>query len=198
MGSGLGILHERGSQAKPNHPVVVELQARRIGSPHRDRRHHNGKARDSHRISDTRPDGKSIAWTKNFPEGHSEIMIRDRESGTDRQLTHDRKFADDPLWSRTGHIFYSSNKGGNINLWIIPASGGEPVQVTRGSGPDSPLGMTADGKKLMYSEVQDIGQVKIASLGDGSVRQLTVDDRERGMAGDFTKREICRISCARS
>jgi len=128
------------------------------------------------------PDGKSIAWTKNFPEGHSEIMIRDRESGADRQLTHDRKFADDPLWSRTGHIFYSSNKGGNINLWIVPAGGGEPVQVTRGSGPDSPLGMTADGKKLMYSEVQDIGQVKIANLGDGGVRQLTVDDRERGMA----------------
>jgi serine/threonine protein kinase len=128
------------------------------------------------------PDGKAIAWTKNFPEGYSEIMIRDRERGTDHQLTHDRKFADDPLWSQTGHVFYSSNKGGNVNIWMVPAGGGEPVQVTRGSGPDSPLGMTADGMKLMYSEVQDIGQVKIANLGSGVIRQLTVDERERGMA----------------
>ena len=128
------------------------------------------------------PDGKSIAWTKNFPQGHSEIMIRDIASGTDRQLTHDGKFADDPLWSETGHIFYSSNKGGNINLWMIAEGGGESIQVTRGGGPDSPLGMTSDGKRFMYSEVQDIGQVKIASLRDGGVRQLTVDEWQRGMA----------------
>jgi serine/threonine protein kinase len=128
------------------------------------------------------PDGKSIAWTKNYPQGHSEIMIRDLATGTDRQLTHDGKFADDPLWSETGYIFFSSNRGGNVNIWMIAEDGGEPVQVTRGGGPDSPLGITPDGKKLMYSEVQDIGQVKIASLKDGTARQLTVDEWLRGMA----------------
>jgi hypothetical protein len=64
--------------------------------------------------------------------------------------------------------------------------------------------MTADGKKLMYSEVQDIGQVKIASLQDGSVRQLTVDDRERGMSSispsgkyiAFPAQEIDAVSTA--
>jgi serine/threonine protein kinase len=127
-------------------------------------------------------DGESIAWTKNFPEGYSEIMIRDLTSGTDRQLTRDRKFVDDPLWSRTGHIFFSSNRGGNVNLWMIPEGGGAPVQVTRGGGPDSPLGITPDGTRLMYSEVQDIGQVRIASLKDGSSRQLTVDEWQRGLA----------------
>jgi serine/threonine protein kinase len=128
------------------------------------------------------PDGKSIAWTKNFPQGYSEIMVRDLENGKDRQLTHDAQVADDPLWSPTGHIFYSSDRGGKINLWMIPASGGEPLQVTRGSGPDAPMAMTADGRRMMYSEVQDVGQVKIASISDGSVRQLTVDDLERGMS----------------
>jgi hypothetical protein len=42
--------------------------------------------------------------------------------------------------------------------------------------------MTADGRRLMYSEVQDIGQVKLASLANGSVRQLTVDERIRGLS----------------
>jgi len=126
------------------------------------------------------PDGRSIAWTKNLPDGHSEIMIRNLKDGTDRQLTHDAKFADDPLWTHTGHIIYSSNRGGNINLWMMPVDGGEPVQVTRGGGPDVPLGITADGKQLMYSELQDIGQVKIADVNTGVIRQVTMDDRERG------------------
>ena len=152
------------------------------------------------------PDGQSIAWTKNFPEGYSEIMIHDLASGTDRRLTHDGKFTDDPLWSPTGHVLYSSNRGGNINLWMIPASGGEPIQLTRGSGPDVPLGMTADAKRLMYSEVQDIGQVKIASIKGGGVRQLTVDERERGSAAispsgkyvAFPAQEIDAVSTARN
>ncbi len=126
------------------------------------------------------PDRKYMAWTKNFPEGYTEIMIRNREKGTDRRLTHDRKFADDPLWSNLGYIFYSSNRGGNINVWMIPESGGKPTQVTRGSGPDSPLGITADGQKLMYSEIQDLGQVKSVDFTNGNVRQLTVSERLRG------------------
>ena len=153
------------------------------------------------------PDGRSIAWTKNFKEGYSEIMIYDVEKGTVRQLTFDKKFADDPLWSPTGHIIYSSNRGGNVNLWVLPAAGGEPTQLTRGSGYDQRLGITADGKRLLYSEMQEnIGQIKIGNLGDGSVRQLTVDDRARanpsfspsGRHIMFAAQEIDAISSVRN
>ena len=122
------------------------------------------------------PDQKYIAWTKNFPEGYSEIMIRDLSDGTDRQLTHDKKFADDPLWSPQGLIIYSSNRGGNANLWMIRAEGGDPIQITRGTGPDRILGLTKDGSKLLYSEHQLVGQVKLCNLIDGSLRQITVED----------------------
>jgi serine/threonine protein kinase/Tol biopolymer transport system component len=153
------------------------------------------------------PDGRSFAWTKNFKEGYSEIMIHDVEKGTVRQLTFDKKFADDPLWSPTGHIIYSSNRGGNVNLWVLPAAGGEPTQLTRGSGYDQRLGITADGKRLLYSEMQEnIGQIKIGNLGDGSVRQLTVDDRARanpsfspsGRQIMFAAQEIDAISSVRN
>ena len=152
------------------------------------------------------PDGKSIAWTKNFPEGYTEIMVHDLGNGTDRRLTHDGKFADDPLWSPTGHILYSSNRGGNVNLWMNSANGGEPIQLTRGSGPDVPLGITAHGKRLVYSEVQDIGQIKIAGIRGGDIRQLTVDERERGAAAispsgrfvAFPAQEIDAVSTARN
>jgi Tol biopolymer transport system component/predicted Ser/Thr protein kinase len=127
------------------------------------------------------PDGMSVAWTRNFPEGYSEIMIRDLKTGLDRQLTYDKKLADDPLWTPTGHIIYGSKKGGNVNLWMIPVGGGESKQVTRGAGPDYPTAIAANAKRLLYAELQQVGHIKIANLSDGTVRQLTIDDRIRGL-----------------
>ncbi|MEW6510115.1 MAG: protein kinase [Bacteroidota bacterium] len=148
------------------------------------------------------PDLKFVAWTKNFPEGHAEIMIRNLADGTDRQLTHDRKWVDDPLWTPRGDIIFSSNRGGNLNLWMIPISGGDPLQLTRGSGPDVPMYLSADGKKLVYTELVETGHIKLANLITGAVRQLTVSDQFRdnaaispdGRSIAFPSREIDAVS----
>ena len=126
------------------------------------------------------PDGKSVTWVRNFREGYTEIFIHNLENGSERQITFDRKIAEDGIWSPTGYIIYSSNRSGNFNLWTLPVSGGEPEQLTRGSGPDTPCWVSGDGRRLVYSERQQIGQIKIANLEDRSIRQLTVEDRQRG------------------
>ena len=125
------------------------------------------------------PNMKSFAWTRNYPGGYTEIIIRDLETGKERQLTFDKKIADDPVWTQNDHIIFSSNRSGNVNLWIIPSSGGEPVQLTRGSGPDSPMWASADCRRMIYSEAQELGHIKLGDLVTGSVRQLTVDERSR-------------------
>jgi hypothetical protein len=127
------------------------------------------------------PDRKSLAWTRNYPEGYTEIIIRDLETRKERQLTFDKKIADDPVWTRNDHIIFSSNRGGNVNLWIVPSSGGEPIQLTRGSGPDSPIWVSPDCRRMIYSEAQNLGHIKLGDLRDGSVRQVTVDDRYRSV-----------------
>jgi len=123
--------------------------------------------------------GKSIAWTRNCAGGYTEIVIRNLESGKERQLTFDKKIADDPLWVGGNDIVFSSNRGGNVNLWLISVDGGEPVRLTRGSGPDAPMWISADGRRMIYSEGQNLGHIKIGDLRDGSVRQLTEDERYR-------------------
>jgi Tol biopolymer transport system component/predicted Ser/Thr protein kinase len=126
------------------------------------------------------PDWKSVAWTRNYPEGYSEIVVHDMESGHERQLTYDKKFADDALWLPNGHIVLSSTRGGNANLWVVPASGGELVQLTKGSGPDAPIGFSRALNRLVYIEMQQTGQIKVANLETHSTQQLTVEDRLRG------------------
>ena len=125
------------------------------------------------------PDMKSLAWTRNYAEGYTEIIVRDLATRKERQLTFDKKIADDVMWTPNDHLIFSSNRRGRVNLWMVPSSGGEPEQLTRGSGPDFPVWVSADCRRMIYGESQNLGHIKLGELVDGSVRQLTVDERSR-------------------
>jgi hypothetical protein len=140
------------------------------------------------------PDEKYLAWVRNFPEAYSEIIIKNLSTGEERQLTFDKKIVDDPKWTFNEYIIYSSDRGGNTNLWIIPAKGGEPVPLTRGGGPDVCVGVSSDGKRLVYSEMRYTRQIKHARLDDGVVQQLTTDESWRGSPSISTSGRIIVFS----
>lgn len=125
------------------------------------------------------PDGKSFAWIRNFPEGYTEIVVHEFATGKERQLTFDKKVADEVLWTQNDHIIFSSNRRGSINVWTIPALGGEPEQLTRDSGPDYAKWVSEDCRKMIYAEDHSLGHIKLGDIVDGTVRQLTVDERYR-------------------
>jgi Tol biopolymer transport system component/predicted Ser/Thr protein kinase len=123
------------------------------------------------------PDGKSIVWLRSFPGGYQEIIRRDLEIGKETQLTYDKKNIDEVCWASNDQIIYSSNKSGNTNLWMIPASGGQSVQITKGSGPDMGMSISADGKKLLYLQSQTVGHLWMGGIAGHVTRQLTTDER---------------------
>ncbi len=126
---------------------------------------------------DWSPDGKSIVWLKSFPGGYQEIMRHDLIKGKETQLTHDKKNIDEVCWTYNDQIIFSSNKSGNTNLWMIPAAGGQSVQITKGSGPDIGMSISADGKRLLYLQRQETGYLWRATIDGHSIRQLTTDER---------------------
>lgn len=123
------------------------------------------------------PDGKSVAWIVSFPDGSQEVVVRERATGKIRQLTFDRKNIDEVCWTHQGEVVYSSNKSGNMNLWMIPTSGGEAVQITRGSGPDFGMKISADGTRLLYYQQRTISNIWIAGLDGSNPHPLTSEDR---------------------
>jgi len=121
-------------------------------------------------------DGRSIAWLRSFESLYEEVILHDLETGVETQLTFDKTTIDEVCWTPNGNIIFSSNRGGNSNLWMIPSSGGEAVQITKGSGPDIGMKISSDGTKLLYLQQQFVGHLWAGSLDAGTARQITFGD----------------------
>jgi dipeptidyl aminopeptidase/acylaminoacyl peptidase len=91
------------------------------------------------------------------------------------QQISDPQISPDGHWiayAQAGVDFDANKKVGHI--WIIPASGGEPRQLTRGEGSDSRPRWSPDGKSLAFiSSRGGKSQVWILPLDGGEARQLT-------------------------
>jgi eukaryotic-like serine/threonine-protein kinase len=127
------------------------------------------------------PDGKSVAWIRSFTSGYlggyQEVINHNLVTGKDLQLTFDKKNVDEVCWTRQGEVIFSSNKNGNMNLWMVPADGGDAVQLTKGSGPDFGVKISTDGTKLLYYQYQPVQNIWIAGLDGSNAHPVTAEDR---------------------
>jgi Tol biopolymer transport system component/DNA-binding winged helix-turn-helix (wHTH) protein len=96
------------------------------------------------------PDSQSIVFDANSPDGPKVLTINLR-GGAPQVLTPDKFESEVPSWSRDGKwIYFGSTRGGDDQVWKVPAVGGPPVQVTHQGGHaalESP-----DGKILYYAK----------------------------------------------
>jgi len=140
------------------------------------------------------PDGRSIAWIRSQSAFSQVLVVHELASKNDRQLTKGGENLDAMAWTKDDRIVFSSNRGGNTNLWAISASGGEAVQVTKGGGPDIGLSIAASGNELVYLQQQRVGYLWTANIDGSSLRQISFDDREiRGPSFSPDRKRIAFI-----
>jgi hypothetical protein len=99
----------------------------------------------------------------------------------ERQITLAEKNIDDLVWLSNNQIVFSSNRSGHPNLWVMPATGGDAIQITKGNGPDLGVRSSADGRTLLYLQQATIGTIWTANVDGQDVRQATHDDQYRIM-----------------
>lgn len=122
--------------------------------------------------------GESVAWIRSFSPESQVLVTRNLRTGEERQLTEGKENIDAMEWTKDDRIIFSSNRGGNTNLWAIPASGGEVVQVTKGAGPDIAVSFAGSGNDLVYLQQQRVGFLWTANIDGSSMRQISFDERE--------------------
>ena len=120
------------------------------------------------------PDGKTVAIVRGTGGIAGEMWLVPSDGGGPRAAIHEPAtvFSDWPSFTSDGRgLVHASNRGGATNIWWLPLSGGAPVQLTTGAGPDASPSVAQDGTiSYINSRWQDT--LELHDLKSGSSRTL--------------------------
>ncbi|HSU50319.1 MAG TPA: hypothetical protein VLJ41_07010, partial [Segetibacter sp.] len=92
------------------------------------------------------PDGKTIAF------GYKGDIYRvDANGGVASPLTIHEAQDMMPVWSHDGkYISFASDRYGNFDVFVMPATGGNPTRLTANSAADYPYDFSIDDKQVIF------------------------------------------------
>ncbi|MBD0325106.1 MAG: PD40 domain-containing protein, partial [Pyrinomonadaceae bacterium] len=80
------------------------------------------------------------------------VWVVNRDGGDAQRLTKTAGDENTPAFSPDGaQIAFSKNVGGNVDVYVMPASGGEMRRLTFHPKPDFVIGWTPDSKNVLFS-----------------------------------------------
>src|SRR4051812_794206 len=81
-----------------------------------------------------------------------DIWLASKAGGTALRLSSPRGEEQFPRFSPDGtQLAFSANYDGNVDLYVMPATGGEPRRITHHGAKDRLLSWTPDGKSLLFA-----------------------------------------------
>ena len=117
-------------------------------------------------------DGTQIAYSTATGPGlfsaADNIWVVPVDGGVSRQLTTDPDDDNVASWSPDGRwLAFQSNRGGGYDIWVMPAAGGTPYQITHLGDAYVPR-WSPDGKKISFHTTPRLGKsdIWIADVGD--------------------------------
>jgi serine/threonine protein kinase len=117
-------------------------------------------------------DGHSIVFIRRRLGPRSEVATADLRTGQVRTLTTDDALALSPVWSPDDRsIYFSSSRGGTLNIWRLEVATGDVVQITAGQADDAEIDLSADGRRLVFSSYRANTNLSEISLDPGSLGQ---------------------------
>ena len=114
-----------------------------------------------------------------------DLWLVSREGGEARLLTSGAGSKSDPVFSPEGNwIAYTGDYDGNVDVYVIPASGGVPKRLTHHPAVDEVVGWTPDGKQVLFRSSRNsysrFNRLFTVSLEDGLPHELPLPMAEFG------------------
>jgi TolB protein len=124
-------------------------------------------------------DGASLAFIRRRLGPRSELALVDLQTGQVRTVTTDDALALSPAWSPDDRfIYFTSSRGGTMNIWRLTVATSETVQITAGQGDDIEIDVSADGARLVFSSYRantNLAEIGLDPASTGQRKWLTKD-----------------------
>lgn len=104
--------------------------------------------------------------------------------GSDQHLLHEYVgllFADAPVWSPDGRLIaFNIVEEGDLDVWVVPAEGGEAVNNSNLTGDDTMISWSPDSTALTFTnETEEAISQYVASV-DGSLAYPLLEGQTTG------------------
>ncbi|MCB1220172.1 MAG: PD40 domain-containing protein [Planctomycetales bacterium] len=131
-------------------------------------------------------DGRTVWFA-----AHGDIWSMPADGGTPaNRLTDNVAYEDMPVLSPDGSLVaFQSERFGSIDVFVMPAEGGEATRLTWHSYPDHLLGWQPDGRALLVSSLRDdwpAPSLWRIPLDGGQPERITGPDQDDNNYADFT------------
>ena len=124
------------------------------------------------------PDGSTIAFFHAETGPMGDIWTIPAAGGTPKRVTLDLREGGWPVWTPDGQsIIFSSARAGSRTLWQVRRGRGEPVALTTGAGQDDQPDISADGRRLAYTNVRNAWDLRVRNLETGRIRSCGAASR---------------------
>ncbi len=103
---------------------------------------------------DVRPDEKELAYCT-FEGGRSILWVSGMDGARPRKLTNDGASDFHPRWrrGRKWELLFSSNRGGQYDLWSVKTERGVPIRLASGAGIEKAGVVSSDGSLVAFQRV---------------------------------------------
>ena len=119
------------------------------------------------RLTGWSPDGQWLGFILEGAEEEPGIITRNPDGVNKRRLTNAKDL--DAAWSPDGEeIAFTSERDGNLEIYVMNSDGSDPIRLTHNTSSDSQPAWSPDGKKLAIVSERD-GNAEIYVMNaDGS------------------------------
>ncbi|NJM52736.1 MAG: hypothetical protein HC846_04665 [Blastocatellia bacterium] len=99
-------------------------------------------------------------------------------------------------WTNDGKIIYSTNEGGNADIWTINEEGGEKRQLTADASAEISPKMSKDGSFLIFLSNRS-GKINVWRTNANGTNPMQITNQENVKENNnFSRRKIHFLSCS--
>jgi TolB protein len=125
---------------------------------------------------DVGPDGKLIVYASTRNSAKSHLYVKSINGATITQVTDGPGNESQPEFDPTGtKIAFASDRAGHWDVWVVDATGRNPIQLTNSPTPELSPSWSPDGKSIVYCRVNprdSRNELWVVGLSNPGVKRL--------------------------